>query len=74
VWLVVYDLPRSPASVRRTFYNHLEAYIKRNSPRFRRRVRSVIETEDREFVDFVCREVRKAEGKVFVYKVQFSHV
>jgi hypothetical protein len=74
MWLVVYDLPRNPASARRNFYNHLGAYIKKNSPKFRRIVRSVIETEDKKFADFVCQEVRKAGGKVFLYKVQVSHV
>jgi len=74
VWLVVYDLPHSPASARRNFYNHLKAYIQKNTPRFRRRTRSVIETEDRAFADFVCKEVRKAGGKAFIYKVQVSHV
>jgi hypothetical protein len=73
VWLVVYDLPRSSASARRNFYNHVEAYVRKNAPRFRRRIRSVIETEDRAFVDFICEEVRKAGGRVFVYEV-VSHV
>ena len=69
MWLVVYDLPRTPASARRTFYNHLEAYIRENSPKFRRIVRSAIETEDKAFADFIREEVKRAGGKVFVYKV-----
>jgi hypothetical protein len=74
MWLVVYDLPRNPASARRNFYNHLGAYIRKNSPKFRRIVRSAIETEDKAFTDFIREEVKRTGGKVFVYEVRVSHV